>query len=576
MIHGSISRMLFSACLLAGGCGTAAAWGTTTKVHSPGVFLVGKFSVKDLLKLPARAAMARDAVEAPGPVFQGGSTTSKSSAPLPLLPSNVQVVPAGSVKGFNGHPSSNSVIGVNGFVALHSKDSPFNVPDQGLAVNNNVAAEIVNGAVRFFDATTGAPLTPVIDFHDFFRSDLFLNDPQVFFDPTLGRWFFTLIESDSPLQNIKIAISTSSDPLGEYYIYDMRTFSDDLPHCGGLDCLPDFPHVGYDAHGLYISVNLSGNSGPAATYALPKFALAFGEKSATVVRLLYPDDITVQPSVPAPGEPFETAANGTEYLLEARFGNQIRVWAISNTNNIIIDPSSLRGFFVDVPSESFAYDAVDAVEPDPPGPYCQSHGAKSAPLLIAHITGARFTATIQKANGRLYGALPFTARDTTGFVVRDVVAWFALKPSVNGAGHPSASIFTQGYVVPPSGYSLLYPAFGFDKSGAGVLGFSITNKSKTVPGGFPSAAFIQFNGTGIDGNIIVSGQGIASFDGVACSGNPFPIARWGDYGAATVDAATGFFYTANENISGERRDGGNWGTFITQVQPSPLLASARR
>jgi hypothetical protein len=118
-------------------------------------------------------------------------------------------------------------------------------------------------------------------------------------------------------------------------------------------------------------------------------------------------------------------------------------------------------------------------------------------------------------------------------LLRDSVAWFALKPSVNGSGVPSASIVHQGYVVAPNGYSLLYPAFGLNKSGAGALGLSITNQSANVHGGFPSAGFIQFNGTGTTGKVLVSGQGIASDDGfTGCDMGPGGVGRWGDYGAA--------------------------------------------
>jgi hypothetical protein len=50
------------------------------------------------------------------------------------------------------------------------------------------------------------------------------------------------------------------------------------------------------------------------------------------------------------------------------------------------------------------------------------------------------------------------------------------------------------------------------------------------------------------------------------------VALWGDYGAATVDAATGFFYIANEYIPDPtvfpRIETNNWGTFITQVAPA--------
>ena len=55
-----------------------------------------------------------------------------------------------------------------------------------------------------------------------------------------------------------------------------------------------------------------------------------------------------------------------------------------------------------------------------------------------------------------------------------------------------------------------------------------------------------------------------------CPGpGPGKVGRWGDYGAATVDSVTGYFYTANEMIPNPttypRGTFANWGTFITQL-----------
>jgi nicotinamide mononucleotide (NMN) deamidase PncC len=70
-----------------------------------------------------------------------------------------------SVKGFTGIFEGNNV------TANHSELEP---PDQGLAVHNNVAAnvaaEINNNVVRFFNATTGAAMTAPIANSAFFQS----------------------------------------------------------------------------------------------------------------------------------------------------------------------------------------------------------------------------------------------------------------------------------------------------------------------------------------------------------------------------------------------------------------------
>jgi hypothetical protein len=137
---------------------------------------------------------------------------------------------------------------------------------------------------------------------------------------------------------------------------------------------------------------------------------------------------------------------------------------------------------------------------------------------------------------------------------------------VNGAGVPSASVYKRSYLIPPTGYSLLYPAFGLHQAGDGAFGFTITNVSQLKNGGFPSTGFMVWTGTGVQGPIQVTGHGIASDDGFSgCLASPIDVGRWGDYGAAVVDATTGFVYTANENISGTRASVTNWGTFITQL-----------
>ena len=134
----------------------------------------------------------------------------------------------------------------------------------------------------------------------------------------------------------------------------------------------------------------------------------------------------------------------------------------------------------------------------------------------------------------------------------------------------TATIVAQGYIVPPNGYSMSYPAFAVNKAGAGVIGSTITNTSQNVDGGFPSASFIQFSGFP-RGNITVTGQGATSDDGfTGCPGpGPGRVGRWGDYGAATVDAATGHYWIANEYIPDPtlfpRTPAANWGTFITQL-----------
>lgn len=548
-----------------------------TKLSPARVRLAGVVSIAELAKQapgPVRQVRPVRKIEMPRHRLPNGSlTAAKPMRPviekLAALRPNVQVAAP--------------ILNITGFQAIHSLDNDIagigelEPPDQGLAVNSNVVAEINNEVLQFFNARSGVPLTLPIALPSFFLSGNSCGDPQAFFDPTIQRWFFMEMASNAcggsgaVGEGFDIAVSRTADPLGSYFIYHIEAFSGDLAGCAGSDCLPDYPKAGFDKNGFYISVNLfnvatTGDFVEAATYALPKSKLKSGAGFA-YLRIDYPDDFVVQPSVPAPGEPFAAAANGTEFLMEARNivdgSNNIRVWAISNTNNIVSNILSLRAFFVNIAAQAYGPTAP-ATEPNVVGPYCASKGVLSAPQLDGGYQS--FQATIQKAGGKLYGALPFNSPDGKG-LDRDAIAWFVLTPSVNSLGQPSAAIDSQGYVIPPNGYSLLYPALGLNKSGTGALGFTITNTSQSVLGGFPSAAFIQFSKTGPVGSIRVTGQGQTSDDGFSgCPGpGPGTVGRWGDYGAAVVDAKTGYFYTANENISGPRGFATNWGTFITRM-----------
>jgi hypothetical protein len=448
-------------------------------------------------------------------------------------------------------------------------------------VHDNIVAEIVNRSVQFFQSD-GTPLTNPIRGTEFFLTEGFsVVDPQAFFDAESQRWYFHTIIASAPMVSgeIGLAVSQSSDPLGTYFIYHIRLTSDELSGCGGVDCFPDYPHGGYDANAFFISTRLIHCPTcfvTSAVYVLSKAQLEAGLKvgeSPDLARFLIPDDFVVQPSVTAPHEPFATANGGTEYLLGASSSDVVRVFAISNTSEINRSPSSLQLTSVDVPTQPFAKSVVPSTQPNIVGPTCASHGVTSAPSLNAEFS--EFQATIQKAGGNLYGVLPFGSKDGNGFS-RDVLAWFVFRPTLTRTHSLTANIVAQGYVIPPDGYSLIYPAFAVNKAGTGLIGFTVSSPDANAPGGFPSAAFIEFAGFP-RGNIIVTGQGATSYDQLAACLGPGPggVAPWGDYGAATVDAATGFFYIANEYIPDPtvfpRSENGNWGTFITQVAPARLI-----
>ena len=502
------ARAVAAASLVAATYATAMAQsGSAPQILPRAVTLAGTVSVRELSASAANRQTLQmqqnpEPIEAPLP---GGVQTSPPSKemlerlPLATEP-NAEVgrhIPLRQINGFTGiTEGSEAAVGGNG-----------NPPDQGLAVHDNIVAEIVNRSVQFFKSD-GTPLTNPILGSVFFLAEGLLaegsqvHDPQAFFDPKSKRWYFHTIIPTVPnfvSGEIGLAVSQTSDPLGTYFIYHIRLVSDDLSGCGGVDCFPDYPHGGYDANALFISTRLlsSGCSTcfvAPAVYVLSKAQLEAGLRvgeSLNIARFVLSGDSFVQPSVPAPHEPFETANGGTEYLMRATSSNLVSVIAIYDTREINRSPGSLRLLSVDVPAEPYEKAVVPSAQPNIVGPYCASQGVTSAPSLNADFS--EFQATIQKAGGNLYGVLPFGSKDGNGFS-RNVLAWFILRPTLTNSPSLTANIVAQGYVVPPDGYSLIFPAFAVNRAGRGLIGFTISNPDENAPGGFPSAAIIEFAG----------------------------------------------------------------------------------
>ena len=228
----------------------------------------------------------------------------------------------------------------------------------------------------------------------------------------------------------------------------------------------------------------------------------------------------------------------------------VRVFALSNTNKLATSPKALTLTSVDVAVETYT-STVPSTEPNDVGPYGKSVGAKKSPQLDGGYNA--FGGGVKYAAGNLYGALTTGTTDANG-LARDVIAYFVLTPSATKTS-VSAKIAAQGYITPAAGYSLSYPGIALDKTGTGVIGTTIVNKSAKVAGGYPSTG---------------TGQGAASDDGfTGYSGSMAVVGRWGDYASAVVDAATGYYWTGNEYIPNTKQfprgQYANWGTYITQV-----------
>ncbi len=272
-------------------------------------------------------------------------------------------------------------------------------PDQGLCVGNGVEMETVNDVISFYD-TAGNKLLGPIDQNSFYGYPAainrttgvqgpFVTDPSCWYDAATQRWFHVVltleVDADGDFtgkNHLDLAVSQTPSPLGAWTIYRLPVQDDGTDgtpdhHCpldnngsGHGPCLGDYPHIGADNNGFYITTNeyafFPDNIFHAAQiYAFSKAALAANATSIAVTQL---DTIglgegghpgfTVWPSTSPQGSA-STANGGTEFFMSSD--------AAEEASGVPGGTTSTQPAGVDARQHVIAQlDACAAVEPQDP------------------------------------------------------------------------------------------------------------------------------------------------------------------------------------------------------------------
>jgi hypothetical protein len=515
-------------------------------------------------------------------------------------------------------------------------------PDQGLCVSSSYVLETVNDALRVYDKT-GKPATAVQDLNTFLQYDPailrtakpplfgpFVTDPSCLFDTATQRWFLAVLTIDTNRatgsftggNHIDIAVSKTADPTGAWNIYRMSVRDDgtqgtpdhgcslNADGTGHGPCFGDYPHIGADSNGFYVTTNEYSMFGPeyhaAQIYAFSKQALASGAMNLSVVQY---DTVgldngnpgfTVWPAV----SPAGSGTRGTEYFLSSNAGDeaqptypnpgtrqseQLLVWALNNTGALNGGGSPLLSHTV-VKVNTYAFPPQSDQKPGPAplrdclndtpcSTFLLGTPTPTAPEVLGRLdSNDTRMQQVTYANGLLYGALD-TSLSMDGVVSKAGIAWFVVKPSVD-EGSVTAEVYNQGYLGLRNN-NLTYPAIGVTSSGQGVMAFTVVGRDH-----FPSAGYASISADNGTGKVKIAAEGVGPDDGFSnykAFGNP-PRSRWGDYGAAVPDGNS--VWIASEYIGqqcnlkqymstpfgscgGTRTTLANWDTRISQVTVSP-------
>jgi len=490
-------------------------------------------------------------------------------------------------------------------------------PDQALCVGNGYVVEAVNDVLNVFNSS-GQSMLPdntatnivssfprnvnhAVDLNSFYgytpainRSTgvrgPFVTDPSCLYDAATQRFFVVVLTLETypngaftHVNHIDIAVSQSSNPTGQWNIYRLDVTNDGTDTGGPGPYLGDYPHIGADANGFYVTTNAypwccNGFAG-AQIYAFSKAQLAAGAANVNLVHfdtsgmVNAPSDagstqpgFTVWPAQ-SPGTQFNTANGGTEYFLSSNAAdeathpvsgtggnytsNQLVVWTLKNTSSLNSGSPSLslanRLLSVNqyaIPPKQRQPGSGTAPGIDVPQGHCINDtttvtiagngcwrllfGGEPAHDEVISRPDSNDTRMqqVMYANGKLWGALD-TALNPDGGQQRAGIAWYVVNPD-------SGKLALQGYLG-VAGYDFTYPAIGVTPSGRGVMAFTATGDTLN-----PSAGYASIDASiGVGAwNVVPDGQGAVQDDGFTSYksqvGNP-PRTRWGDYGAAAVD-----------------------------------------
>ena len=526
-------------------------------------------------------------------------------------------------------------------------------PDQGLCVGGSFVMETVNGVLQIYtlegrpllkgdagiptDRSVGLSLNqfygyaPAFDFTTE-RYGAFITDPSCYYDPALKRWFHVVLTLDQDpvsgaflgTNHLDIAVSRGASPMGRWDVYSVpaqNNGSQGTPDhgCEGGFCIGDYPHIGADAYGFYITTNeyhfFGNGDGDGAEYngvqlyAFSKAGLANGRATTATYfqNLAVPevgaDAFTLRPAW-ARSTSWDLGSGGTEWFVSGVVGDgfetaitsddRMVVWGLTGTSTLGSASSTAALDHAVVQTLSYAKPERSLQKPGPTplldcinlgvdclfgadlghqdGPYPLDSG--DGRVMSSFLADGVLWTTVDTAlEGE--GSADYDSSDGSFVPIdeRAGVLYAAFAPTVAN-GDVQATLLQDGYVA-VGGNNLTYPSLAVNEQNQGYMGVTLVG-----PDHFPTPAYIPVGiGTNADSvHVVVPGSSPSDgFSGTIFGGfRP----RWGDYGYVVPGAGTSLWFAAEYtsstctlddwvatvgNCDSTRTLFSNWTTRVTQL-----------
>ncbi len=356
------------------------------------------------------------------------------------------------------------------------------------------------------------------------------GDPIVLYDEVASRWFLT--EFTDPA-NLLIAVSSSSDPMGSYYVYSFST-----------PLFPDYPKYGIWPETLMITTNEGGN-GELHQYFLDKNQLIAGEEEVSIQRIEIegnenteagffvstPVDIDGQ-LMPADIRPIAIKLDDSSWGNTTQDEIDLFQFDIDwdDANNTTIELTSIPLS----PFDSYPCSSIDSFGIDFDCiPQRDGRGLDAIPEIIMNLPKLRSFGTHESL------VLSFVTDVTDGDNLSGI-RWVELRKSEN----TDWDLYQEGTYSPDS-LDRFMPTVAMDKLGNIALGYSVSSP-ETFPG-------IRYTGRLASDSLgqmtveeyeVIEGLGAIDSDG-----------RFGDYAHMSIDPTNGldFWFTTEYAGNGSFR-----------------------
>ena len=411
-------------------------------------------------------------------------------------------------------------IGMN-FGGADIFDSGFIPPDTMGAIGPNHFVELINGRYAAFDRTNGLEVQGT-SLEQFWvnagANPNFAFDPRVLYDAPSGRWF--ACSGNDPggaTSSILVAVSNSSDPTLGWTGFNVDADTDNAQWA-------DFPTMGIDADGLYISANMfptGGGSFEINMFVFPKNDLIAGSiANMTKIEGLSFGSVgfALQPVVDLDG-------SGLPAPIIADLDTPSGVIVRSDVLGPVNAPSVVGGPLIGVAAFG------DPPDADQPGPKQNINTGDTRFWGYAVLQGGSIWAVQTVNNGG-----------------NAAVRWLRINPVTN-------TVAESGVLSDPN-IEFYYPSIAVNDDGDVVVGCSGSGAA-TFASAYAFAGHFDGVSTMFGGAMLLQAgtSDYLQLDGVGRN-------RWGDYSATTLDPTDPKrFWTIQEFVLSTDL----WGTQITEI-----------